>query len=120
MFKELNLTPLQKRIVVAGMDDRQLSPDEIYKAMNTDDRDTYDREVTALRHHRVLLEIRTNQAATAYARLQKIKKRYVPRFKVQIPKDTEKLKTHVIVLKPAPKVTEKIKTHVIPLKPPKD
>jgi ATP-dependent DNA helicase RecG len=49
MFQQFHLTPNQKRILVAGMGDREISPDEIIKAMGTDDRDTYDREVTSLR-----------------------------------------------------------------------
>ena len=36
MFRRFSLTPLQKRIMVSGMGDREISPDDIYKAMGTD------------------------------------------------------------------------------------
>src|SRR5207248_2623954 len=80
-----NLTTQQKKIIVLGMDGREISPAEVYKAMNTEDRNIYDREVTALRKARLLVEIRTNPQATGIARRNKVPKAQVPRFKVQIP-----------------------------------
>jgi ATP-dependent DNA helicase RecG len=85
MFQQFGLSTLQKRIMVLGMGDREISPAEIYKAMNTDDRNTYDREVTALRTSGLLVEIRTNPQATRLARSNKIPKNQVPRFRVQVP-----------------------------------
>lgn len=49
LFAEYNLSRLQKRIVVRGMNEAELSPDDIYHAMSTKDRNTYDRGVTGLR-----------------------------------------------------------------------
>jgi ATP-dependent DNA helicase RecG len=85
MFQQFNLTPLQKRIMVAGMGDRQLSPEDIYKAMGTGDRDTYDRELTSLRVAGLMVSTRSNQNATAFAEKNMLSKRKIPRFKVQIP-----------------------------------
>lgn len=87
LFKQFNLTPLQKKIVVVGMANRELSPDDIFKAMNTDDSDTYNKEVGFLRGSRILIEVRTYSTAITYAKKQNIHKRYVPRYKVQIPVD---------------------------------
>lgn len=86
IFKQLDLTPLQKKIVICGMDEREISQQDIYKAMNTDDLNTYHREVMGLRNSGILEEIRTNYQANAYAKKQNISKALVPRFKVHIPK----------------------------------
>lgn len=85
MFQQYSLTTLQKKIIVLGMNEREISPIEIYKAMNTDDRNIYDKEVTALRTAKLLVSIRSNPATTGIARRNKIPKSHVPRFKVQIP-----------------------------------
>ena len=85
MFQQFALSPLQKKIIVLGMNDAEMSPKDIYKAMNSDNRNTYDKEVTGLRKKNLLVEIRTNPAATSIARRDKIPKNQVPRFKVKIP-----------------------------------
>lgn len=72
------------------MDDQAISPLDIYKAMNTDDRNTYDREVTGLRKAKILVEIRKNSEASAYAKRKKISKQKGPRFRVQIPQKSWK------------------------------
>lgn len=104
MFQQFNLTTLQKKIMVLGMEDREISPADIYKAMNTNDRNTYDNEVTALRKAQILIEIRTNPAATNYARSNKIPKSEVPRFKVQIPGMAVTAPAATRKPKPAPKL----------------
>lgn len=86
IFKQFDLTHIQKRIVICGMDEREISQQDIYKAMSTDDPNTYQREVTALRNSEILMEIRTNPQALAYSRQRRIRKALVPRFKVQVPK----------------------------------
>lgn len=88
VFKQFDLTPLQKKIVVCGMNNNEISPHDIYKAMNTEDRNTYDREVSGLRNSGILMEIRSNMQASNYAKQYKIKKTFVPRFKIQIPGTT--------------------------------
>ena len=61
------------------------SPDDIYRAMNTEDRDTYDFEVTGLRKSGILDEIRSSPAAQQMARSRRVPKPKVPRFKVRNP-----------------------------------
>ncbi|GAB4207747.1 MAG: helix-turn-helix domain-containing protein [Roseiflexaceae bacterium] len=85
MFEEFRLSSNQKKIVVLGMDDRSISPRDIYRSMNTSDRNTYDREVTGLRQSGILIEIRSNRDARSYAFLNKIAREEAPRFKVTIP-----------------------------------
>lgn len=85
IFKQFDLTPLQKRIVICGMDDREISQSDINKAMNNDELLVYNREVSGLRNSGILIEIRTNPQAVSYAKHNRISKSLVPRFKVQIP-----------------------------------
>ena len=86
LFEVFNLSRLQKRIVSLGISDREISPEDIYKAMSTDDRDTYDKEVTGLRESGILQTIRTNVVATQQARRKRVPKRKIGRFKVRPPK----------------------------------
>jgi ATP-dependent DNA helicase RecG len=86
LFDKFNLTPPQKRILVAGMDIEELSPYDIYKALNTKDRNTYDKEVTFLRNAGILTQIRTNSQALALANKLEKDKQKIPRFKVAIPR----------------------------------
>lgn len=83
-FGKYNLSKLQKRILVAGMNGEELSPSQIYKAMNTQDRNTYDRVVTILRNAGLLLEIRSNVNARQAATNKGINKADVGRFKVNL------------------------------------
>lgn len=85
MFQQFDLSSLQKKIIVLGMNDAEISPKDIYKAMNSDNRNAYDKEVTGLRTKDLLVEIRTNPAATSIARRERIPKNQVPRFRVKIP-----------------------------------
>lgn len=85
VFKDYQLTPLQKRIVVAGMGERLLSRSDIESAMRNDDRDNYDKTVTRLRTLGALIEIRSNPSAATYAKNHGIPKGKVPRFKVIVP-----------------------------------
>ncbi len=85
IFKDFEISPLQKRIIILGMKSQEISPFDIYEAMNTTDRDTYDKEVTALRKLEVLKQIRTNGDATSLSRKAKISKQKIGRYKIQIP-----------------------------------
>jgi ATP-dependent DNA helicase RecG len=67
------------------LEGRQISPSDIYRVMKTDDRNTYDKEVTSLRKSRILKEIRTNPAAAQYAKANNISKDKVPRFEIHLP-----------------------------------
>jgi ATP-dependent DNA helicase RecG len=90
LFSIYELSTFQKRILVAGMSEKELSSFDIYQAMNTKDRDTYDREVTKLRTMNLLKTIRTNPQASIFAKQNGLDKQKVPRFKVVIPKQTSK------------------------------
>ena len=89
LFESFDLTRNQKKIVVLGMAEREISQEDIYNAMNTENRDIYDREVTVLRNAGILVQIRTNRQGTLYARLNRISKRKVPRFKIQSPQSKQ-------------------------------
>src|SRR5664280_71300 len=82
IFQSYGLSRLQKRIVVAGIDGKELSPDAIYRAMNTTDRDTYDFEVTGLRKSGILEEIRSGTSAQQIARQRHVDKGTIARFRV--------------------------------------
>jgi ATP-dependent DNA helicase RecG len=82
VFSAHDLSRLQKRIVVAGIGGKELSPNDIYRAMNTEDRDTYDLEVTGLRKSGVLTEIRSSSAAQQMARSRRVAKGAIPRFHI--------------------------------------
>lgn len=86
IFNKFELTANQKRIVILGIKKDEISPQDIYKAMNTNDRDTYDREVTGLRRHGILVQTRTNPSATILAKKLKITKQAIGRFKIEMPK----------------------------------
>jgi ATP-dependent DNA helicase RecG len=85
IFKQFDLTPLQKRIVICGMNGREITQQDIYKAMSTNDLSVYQREVSGIRNSGILVEIRTNPQALSYSKQTGIDKALVPRFKVQIP-----------------------------------
>ena len=68
-----------------GINDKEIAPFDIYQAMNTKDRDTYDREVTWLRNQRLLEQIRTNIEAKNIANKEKKDKQKITRIKVVIP-----------------------------------
>ncbi len=85
LFSNAELTPLQKRILVAGMNVEALSPADIHQAMNTFDRDTYDREVTQLRKQGILEQIRSNADAARIAKQEGIPKPEIPRFRIKKP-----------------------------------
>lgn len=59
------------------MGDEELSRKDIENALNTNDRDTYDSEVTRLRQKAVLAEIRTNAEAKNMAFFKKKDKRVI-------------------------------------------
>ena len=84
MFERFNVSPLQKRILIIGMGDREISPSEIYRAIGKD-RDTYDKEVTGLRKRDLLVEIRTSSAAKQMADSKGVPKNSISRFRVHLP-----------------------------------
>ena len=128
LFKEFSPTRLQKRILVAGMSGRELSPNDISQAMNSDDRDIYDSEITGLRKAGVLNEFRKNRAAATLAREKKIDQRSVKRFRVVSPEEasisgtssshTGKIKSGLVIMGVNSSITaEKIKAWMVPISP---
>lgn len=85
VFREYPLTPFQRRILVCGMNGREISQDDIYQALKTTDRTVYDREVTGLRNAKILAEIRNQLQARKLAKTVKSKPSEVGRFVVQVP-----------------------------------
>ncbi|MEO6039305.1 MAG: ATP-binding protein [Saprospiraceae bacterium] len=85
-FKYFNLTENQQKIVLLGIDGAEIAQEDIYRAMNSSDRDTYDREVTGLRKMGLLHETRTNPQTGKISELTGIPKRKIARFKVSKPK----------------------------------
>lgn len=83
-FDTYNLTPNQKKVVLLGMNDREISPDDILKTLATEDRNVYDETITPLRNTGILNEIRTNPQATRMANKNGIPKRKISRFKVKL------------------------------------
>lgn len=87
LFEEFELDSDQKKIVIAGIDQKELSPKDIYGAIRTDDRNRYDKCVSGLRVKGIMDEICSNSAATLMARKKRMNKQAVARFKISIPKD---------------------------------
>ena len=85
LFSDLDLDLYQKRIIVAGINGRELSPNMIYAALGSQDRNLYDKTVTTLRVRNILKEIYTASDATKIARKTKCAKQDIVRFKVVTP-----------------------------------
>jgi RNA recognition motif. (a.k.a. RRM, RBD, or RNP domain) len=86
MFEEYNLSRNQQRIVVAGMNGRELSPSDIERAMNTQDLNTYNIEVTFLRNTEILELTRSQSTRSALAKRKDQSKKDIPCFKVKDPR----------------------------------
>lgn len=86
------MTKNQKQIVLFGLGDKEISSNDIFKALNITNTETekFTQEVTVLRNLGVLEEFRSNASASSYVRKQKtrgktISKKDVPRFKIKTP-----------------------------------
>lgn len=90
LFSDCKLSSFQKRVLVAGMNGKELTPDDIYKALNTKDLNVYQKQVTDLRELGILQSIRTSSEALRFAKSNKLEKQKVPRFKVVIPTAKDK------------------------------
>ena len=91
MFADYELDADQKRVVITGMDGKELSPKDIYGALRSDDRTRYDKCVTALRVKGILEQIRSNAAATQLAKATNVNKSTIARFRIDIPNDEKNL-----------------------------
>jgi len=86
-FDKYNLTKNQKQIVLLGLGDKEITPNDIFKAMNISNSETekFTQEVTALRNQGVLTEIITSQQAYNLAKKSKKNKKDIARYKVKTP-----------------------------------
>lgn len=85
MFNGTDLDIYQKRIIIIGIDGRHLSPNMIYSALGSDDRNLYDNTVTTLRVRGILKEVINSEEASYKAKKEKIAKQDVARFVVAVP-----------------------------------
>lgn len=90
LFKEFGFDTYQKRILIAGMDNRKLSPALIYSALGSDDRNLYDTSVTTLRVSNILNEICSNAEATSISRREGKRKQDIPRYEIITPDKIKK------------------------------
>ena len=84
-FSKSNLTNNQKKIVLLGIDDKEISPADIKNAINSTDLLTYNTAVTELRKNGLLVEIRNNVNAKTLAFKLRKPKDQIARFKVKRP-----------------------------------
>ena len=85
MFAKHSLNNNQKKIVLLGMEGKEISPADIKKVLNSSDLLTYNTEVTELRNKGILTSIRNNLDAKKVARKTGKKQDQVTRFKVVCP-----------------------------------
>lgn len=90
-FEKYALTKNQKQIILLGLGDREISSNDIFKALNIGITETekFTREVTVLRNLGILIEVRTSTSVTNYVKKQKNKgknigRKDVPRYKVKL------------------------------------
>lgn len=85
LFSNYNLNNNQKKIVLLGIDDKEISPADIQNALNTKDLLTYNTEVTELRTKGILNEIRNKINAKNLAYKLRKPKNQITRFKIVRP-----------------------------------
>ncbi len=85
LFDKFKLTVNQKKIVLLGIDGKELAPDDIYTAIRTKDSNIYNNEITTLRMMKILEEIRTNPQASRVSKIKNIEKPKVSRYKIILP-----------------------------------
>ena len=86
-FEHFNLTKSQKNIVLLGYGNKEISPNDIFKALNIPNSETekFTQEVTVLRKLGILESFRTNLEAKNLAYRTKKDKKDITRYKVVIP-----------------------------------
>jgi ATP-dependent DNA helicase RecG len=87
-FEHFNLTKSQKNVVLLGFGNNEISPNDIFKALNIQNSETekFTQEVTKLRKLGILESFRTNNQALLIARKTKKDKKDIARYKVVVPK----------------------------------
>jgi len=84
-FEKFNLSKNQKQIVLLGLGDKEVSANDIFKALNTDNLELFTKEVSGLRNIGLLSEQMTSQQAYTLAKKLKKNKKDIPRYKVRLP-----------------------------------
>lgn len=87
-FDKYALTKSQKQIVLLGLGEKEITPNDIFKALNISNTETekFTQEVTVLRKLGLLDSIITNIQAKKIAYKSKKDKKDIPRYKVKLPK----------------------------------
>lgn len=86
LFSDYKLSGNQKKIVLLGIEEKDISPSDIRHALNTDDLFVYNTEVTELRKKGVLESIRNSIEARKIAKKEKRQNNQIARFRVVVPK----------------------------------
>lgn len=86
-FEKYNLTKNQKQIILLGLGDKEITANDIFKALNIKNTETekFTQEVSKLRKIGVLDSFRTNIQAKNIAFKTKRNKKDIPRYKVVVP-----------------------------------
>ncbi|MBF0555324.1 MAG: putative DNA binding domain-containing protein [Nitrospirae bacterium] len=84
LFENFKLTPRQKRIVVLGMDGREISPNDIFRVIYTDRVEIYAEEISFLIKYGILIKNRTLSDTTLTSKSQNIDKKEVKCYKIGI------------------------------------
>lgn len=95
LFKDYDLDSYQKRILIAGIDGRKLSPSMIFVALGSNDRNLYDRAVTTLRVSGILKEINSKAYVQKIVRETGMPRQNVVRFQVVTPDKIKSLSTDI-------------------------
>lgn len=86
-FDKFKLSKNQKQIVLLGLGDKEISSNDIFKALNISSTETekFTQEVTVLRKYGILENFRTSEQAKNIAFKTKKNKKDVPKYKVKLP-----------------------------------
>ena len=84
-FDDVGLSREQKAIVVLGMDDKLVAPQDILDSLGIVDTERYRQLVKSLQDLQILSSGRTRNQASAIARKRRVSVRDIPRFKISLP-----------------------------------
>ena len=86
-FDKYNLTKNQKQIILLGLGNKEITPNDIFKALNIRNTETekFTQEVTVLRKYGILENFRTSNQVQYMATETKKNKKDIPRYKVKTP-----------------------------------
>lgn len=86
-FERFNLTKPQRQIVLLGLGDKEISPNDIFKALNiaTTETQKYESAITTLSRLNILISIRKGEQAKKMADKTGKDKRDISRYKVIVP-----------------------------------